>query len=231
MFSPTVAPIQVVNTLHRSVVVVSRSVMLPSARYRNTSKIYFSYLKCRKSSSSVKSQCGRMCMLSDRDRRPFRRIGTKNKQTLWVPKQKEGSFISIAFLAKLQFENHSSVMIIAEKSGFNKTWNYRATKDNNMIWWLLFNTVFTSGRVCIWRAPWQNYKTAAPACRLTVEHGGGSVMLWAAKSWLFVCPMITLLEYITDKNNVDILVDQIHPMIVFPNGYGVFQDYKAPVRT
>ena len=44
------------------------------------SKIYSAYLKCGKT-LSAKSQRGRKCVLSDRDRRSLRRIITKNKKT------------------------------------------------------------------------------------------------------------------------------------------------------
>ena len=66
------------------------------------------------------------------------------------------------------------------------------------------------------------------------EHGGGSVMIWAAISWCSAGPRVTVNVRITASDYVDILVNQVHPMIqlLFPNNAAVFQDeirlYQQP---
>jgi 23S rRNA-/tRNA-specific pseudouridylate synthase len=53
----------------------------------------------------------------------------------------------------------------------------------------------TTGRVHVWRTPAQAYERD---CLLpTVNHGGGSVMVWAAVSWFSAGPIVTLKGRIT----------------------------------
>jgi hypothetical protein len=69
----------------------------------------------------------------------------------------------------------------------------------------------TSGKVYVWRTP---KEACNPECLvLTVKHGGGFMMLWAAISWYSVGPIITLHDLITVREYVDRLGNQVHPMI------------------
>jgi hypothetical protein len=88
----------------------------------------------------------------------------------------------------------------------------------------------TSGRVYVWRTHQETYN---PECLVpTVKHGGDSVMVLAAKSWysILFCPIITLHGRITAREYVDMLCNQVHPMIqtLFPNNDAVLQDNNAP---
>jgi hypothetical protein len=87
----------------------------------------------------------------------------------------------------------------------------------------------TSGRVYVWRTPKEAYN---PECLdPTVEHGRGSVMVWAAISRYSIDPIITLHGQITAKECTDRLGNQVHPIIqTFPND-AVFQDEIAPIHT
>jgi len=58
-----------------------------------------------------------------------------------------------------------------------------------------FTLFLTSGRVYVWRTPSNNTDCLLPR----MKHGGGSVMVWAAISWLSGGPMITLSRHITAK--------------------------------
>jgi hypothetical protein len=63
-------------------------------------------------------------------------------------------------------------------------------------------------------------------------HGGRFVTFWAAISWYSGGPVITLNGCITAGDYVDILGNQVHPMVqMFPNSYAVFQDDSAPMHT
>jgi hypothetical protein len=64
-----------------------------------------------------------------------------------------------------------------------------------------------------------------------VQHGGGSVMIWAAISWYSDGP--TLSGRITASDYMDILGNQVHPMaqLLFPNNDAVFQDDNSPIHT
>ena len=53
-----------------------------------------------------------------------------------------------------------------------------------------------------------------PECLVpTVIHGGRSVTIWAAISWYSGGPIITLNGQITTGDYVDILGNQVHPMV------------------
>jgi hypothetical protein len=69
------------------------------------------------------------------------------------------------------------------------------TTGNALLIWSdeLFFTLFpTSQRVYVWRTPKQTYY---PGCLVpTVEHGGGSVMVWAAVSWYSIV-LVPLLPF------------------------------------
>jgi hypothetical protein len=69
----------------------------------------------------------------------------------------------------------------------------------------------TSGRVYVWRTPKDVYN---PECLVPrVTHGGGSVLVWAAISWNSVSPIVTLFGQITAREYINMLDDQVHPMI------------------
>ena len=64
-------------------------------------------------------------------------------------------------------------------------------------------------------------------------HGRGPVMVWAAISCYFRGPITILHGRITSSDYVDILGNQIQPMIqtLFPNNHVVFKDDNAPIHT
>jgi hypothetical protein len=69
----------------------------------------------------------------------------------------------------------------------------------------------TSRRVYIWRIPKEAYNLECSDP--TMKHGRGSVMVYAAISWYSVGPIITLRGKITERESVDWLGNQVHPMI------------------
>jgi len=50
------------------------------------------------------------------------------------------------------------------------------------------------------------------------------MMIWAAISWHSAGPSITVNSQITARDFVDILDNQVHPMVrmLFPNNYAIF---------
>jgi hypothetical protein len=63
-----------------------------------------------------------------------------------------------------------------------------------------------------------------PECLVpTVKHGRQSVMIWAAISWYSAGPIITRNSRLTASDCVDILDNQVHPMVqmLFPNNGAV----------
>jgi hypothetical protein len=57
-------------------------------------------------------------------------------------------------------------------------------------------------------------------------------MIWAAVSWYLAGPIITPYGWIPASEYVDILGNQVHPMVemLFPNSDAVFQDNISPMR-
>ena len=81
------------------------------------------------------------------------------------------------------------------------------------------------------RRPKEAYK---PECLVpTVQHGGRSVMIWAAIPWYSAGPVITLNGRNTASDCVDIVANQTHPTVqmLFPNNDPVLQDNNLPIRT
>jgi hypothetical protein len=64
-------------------------------------------------------------------------------------------------------------------------------------------------------------------------HGGRYVTVWGAISWYSGGPVITLNGCITAGDYIDILGNQVHPMVqmLFPNIDAVFQDDSSPMNT
>jgi hypothetical protein len=88
-----------------------------------------------------------------------------------------------------------------------------------------------SGRIYFWRTPKEAYN---PECLLpTVKHGGGSVMILTATSWYSVGPIITLNGQIAAIDYVEILGNQVRPVVQMfpPNNHAIFQDDVPPVHT
>jgi len=89
---------------------------------------------------------------------------------------------------------------------------------NNLVRWVVLTVVHKIGRVNVWRTP---KEACIPECLVvsTVKHGGKSVLIWAAISWYSIGPIITLHVRITASDCMDILFNQVHPMvqILFPN--------------
>ena len=58
-------------------------------------------------------------------------------------------------------------------------------------------------------------------------------MIWAAISWYSAGPVITLNGQITVSDYMDILGNDMHPVVqqLFPNSDVVFQDDISPIRT
>jgi len=73
-----------------------------------------------------------------------------------------------------------------------------------------------------------------PECLVpTIVHGSGSVMIWVASSWYSAVPIITLNGRITASDYIDILGNQMHPVVqmLYPNNDAVFQDDSSPIHT
>ena len=57
-------------------------------------------------------------------------------------------------------------------------------------------------------------------------------MIWAAISWYSAGAVITLNGQITASDYMDILGNQVRPMVqMFPNNDAVFQDDSSPIHT
>ena len=65
----------------------------------------------------------------------------------------------------------------------------------------------------------------------TIEHGSGYVMIWTAISWYSAGPIITLNYLIIARNCMDILGNQVHPVVqmMFPKNDPIFQDDNSPI--
>ena len=73
-----------------------------------------------------------------------------------------------------------------------------------------------------------------PECLVpTVIHGNGSVMIWAATSSYSAVRIITLNGRITASDYMDILGNQMHPVVqmFYPNNDAIFQDDSSPIHT
>jgi hypothetical protein len=73
-----------------------------------------------------------------------------------------------------------------------------------------------------------------PECLVpTVKHGRSSVMVWAAISWYSVGLIITLHGRITASEYVDILGNQVQPMVqtLFPNNDALLKEDNFPIHT
>jgi hypothetical protein len=73
-----------------------------------------------------------------------------------------------------------------------------------------------------------------PECLVpTIIHGSVSVMIWAATSWYSAIPVITLNGRITASDYMDILGNQMHPLVqmLYPNNDAIFQDDSSPKHT
>jgi hypothetical protein len=88
-----------------------------------------------------------------------------------------------------------------------------------------------SGRVYVQRTPKKAYN---PECLVpTVKYGAGYVMIWTAMFWYSAISIILLIGRITASNYVDIIGDQVHPLVqmLFPKNVAVFQDDISPIHT
>jgi len=67
----------------------------------------------------------------------------------------------------------------------------------------------------------------------TVKYEGGSVIIWAAISWYSAGPIITLNGRIIAGDYVEILGNQVHPVVqmLFHKNDAVFQDDNLPIHT
>jgi hypothetical protein len=83
----------------------------------------------------------------------------------------------------------------------------------------------------VWRKPKEAYN---PECLLsTVKHGGGNVTIWAATSWYYADPIVTMNGRIAASDYVDILHNQMRPVVhtLFRNNDAIFQDDISPIHT
>ena len=86
-----------------------------------------------------------------------------------------------------------------------------------MVGWVVLHIVFNIRLgLCL-----ENTQEAYnPECLVpNVKHGGGSVIISAAISWYSAGPIITLNGWITASDYMDILGNQVHPVVpmLFPN--------------
>ena len=119
-------------------------------------------------------------------------------------------------------ENHSKKQkrwCDDNKTWTSYDWKYVIRPDESS-----FTLIPTSGRVYVGRTPKEadNPEGLVP----TVEHGGRSVMIWAAISWYSAGRIIALNGRITASGYRDFLRNQVHPVVhmLFPNNDAIFQD-------
>jgi hypothetical protein len=106
------------------------------------------------------------------------------------------------------------------KTWTSDNWKYKIWSDE------LYFTLFpTSGQVYVWRKPKKAY---VPECLFpTVKHWGGSVIIWAAISWHSAGSSISMNGQITTRDYMDILDNQVHPMVqMFPTNYAIFSRWE-----
>lgn len=213
------------------------------------SKITTAYMRGGKTKSD-KHQRGRKNVLDDRDKRTLRRIVVRNKKTTAakVTAELNATLTNPVSTKTVRRELHKqgisgraaipkplitdrNAKIRREWCHVHKTWSLEQWKK--VIWSdeSSFTLFPTAGRVYVWRTPKQAYDQ--DCLQPTVKHGGGSVMVWAAISWYSVGPIVTLQGHITAKDYLNVLCDQVHPMVqtLFPKGDAFYQDDKAPVHT
>jgi hypothetical protein len=102
------------------------------------------------------------------------------------------------------------------KTWMSNDWKYIIWSNKSS-----FTLLPKSGQVYIWRTLKEAYNSE---CLVpTVKRGGRSVMIWAALSWYLAGPLITLYGWITASEYVDILGNQLHPVVeMFPKHDAVF---------
>ena len=91
---------------------------------------------------------------------------------------------------------------------------------------LSFTFFLTLDQVYVWWTPKEAYN---PECLVpTVKYGGGSVMIWAPIPWYSAGRIITMNGWITASDYVDVLGNQVHPMVqmLFPNYDAVFSRWQ-----
>jgi len=183
------------------------------------SKVGTAYKIHGKASSAARNS-DRKPKLSEKDRRPLKRIVSKNHRTTAaeVTAELDSQIEDTDCIKTARRELHKSYIhgtaafakpLITEyraekrkrwcdddKKLDSDEWNHVPWSDESSF--MLFPI---SGRVYVWRAPKEvcNPKGLVP----TVTHGGGFVMSWAM-SWYSAGPIITLNGRITASDYVDI---------------------------
>ncbi|KFM70696.1 Transposable element Tc1 transposase, partial [Stegodyphus mimosarum] len=171
---------------------VSKVAEVFSVSRGTVSKIYSAYLKSGKT-SSAKSQRGRKCVLSDRDRRSLRVIVTKNMKTTAEKGTAEMNAVLPNPVSTKTIRRELHKQGIAGSAAIVKPLISDANARNRKRWclshkaWTIeqwkrviwsdessFTLFPTSGRVYVWRTPSEAYNTDCLLPR--VKHGGGSVM-------------------------------------------------------
>ena len=200
--------------------------------------------------SSAKHKSGRQSKLSERDRRTLNRIvrndrrSTAHKITTELNEHlqnpvstktvrrelhKGGFHGKVAIRKPLLSQTNVSKRLewcLAHRNWSLEQWKSVIFSDESS-----FSLFPTSGRVYVWRQPKEAFDS--DCLQPTVKHGGGSVMIWGAISWKSTGPMISLHGKINSRDYLQVLSDQVHPMVqaLFPDGNAIFQDDNAPIHT
>lgn len=228
---------------------VTRVAELVGASKSTVSSVTSQYAKTGKTSADRRS-CGRKPKLDSRDRRALRRIVARKHKTTapQITAELNASMrepVSVKTVRRALHDEgiHGRAAIakplltprnVKQRVQWckdHRTWTLDAWK--HVIWSdeSSFTVFPTSGRVYVWRSPGEAYEL--DCLKPTVKHGGGSCMVWGAMSWYSMGPIIVLEGKVTAHKYLNILADQVHPMVqtLFPDGDAIFQDDNAPIHT
>jgi hypothetical protein len=182
---------------------VIKAALLLGALRAKVSKVMSAYMNHRKT-TSVKRNSGRYSTRIERDCHTLRRVVSKHQNCSLqrVSTKTVQHVTNSTSTVGLQLLNLTLLKLMSRRvnDGVTTTEPGHQTNGNAREIWSdesSFTLFPTSERVYVWRTPMETYY---PECLIpAVKHGGGSVMVWAAILWYYVCPITTLHDQITTR--------------------------------
>ncbi|GFW63815.1 transposable element Tcb1 transposase [Trichonephila clavipes] len=195
-------------------------------RARSTaSAVMTAYKKCGNVTSGNHNS-GRKRKLTDRDKRVLIRIVARKRKQSLSQITSEGR---VGIRKPLVTARHA-----LQRRQWCRTLRQWTPEQWQQVIWSdesTFTLFQITGRVYVGRTPKEAF---APECIVpTVEHGGGSLMVWGAISWRGLGPLVTLHAKVKAAHYVNILGEQVHPFVQtsFPGECPLYQDDNAPIHT